>query len=411
MLTAIAKRVPIFTVPGAILIATYFVLPRIATLTPPRQELAIVAPYALSIAGMCLSLHFHRGRPFYLFTMLVLFYWTFQSYLGNGIIGLTGQGIVQGFSVLLPMNLTILAMMRERGIFTTAGRIRIAILAGEGLIAVWLFGSHFVDLQPFVGRRLVTLPLLDGLHLPQPVLLLTIACFLLLTTVALLRQTPIDSGFVGTLVALFIACNGITAPFVTTAFCSAAALIVTVSILQDSYNMAFRDDLTGLPARRALNESLHGIGRRYAVAMVDIDHFKKFNDTYGHDVGDQVLKLVAKKLMGVGGGGTAYRYGGEEFTVLFPRQRAVDVLPHLEELRAAIADYPLFIRSSDRPLDKRQGKQQRGRGREGTYTSVTVSIGVAESGEERTAPETVLKSADKALYKAKNRGRNQVVKG
>jgi GGDEF domain-containing protein len=410
VLTAIAHRVPIFAVPAAILIAACFTLPRVATLTPAHQELTIAAPYALSIAGICLSLHFHRGRPLYLLIMLVLFYWTVQNYLSGGIIGLTGQAIVQGFSVILPINLVIVTMMRERGIFTTAGRLRMAFLTGEGLIAAWLFGNHFVDLQPFVGRHLVTSALLNKLHLPQPVLLLSVGCFLLLAVVALLRQTPVDSAFAGALAAVFIACNGVTTPFVTAIFCSAAALIVTLSILQDSYNMAFRDDLTGLPARRALNESLHGIGRRYAVAMVDIDHFKKFNDTYGHDVGDQVLKLVAKKLMGVGGGGTAYRYGGEEFTVLFPRQRAADILPHLEELRATIADYPLFIRSSDRPADKRQGKQQRGCGREGTYTSVTVSIGVAESGEERTAPETVLKSADKALYKAKNRGRNQVVK-
>jgi len=73
-----------------------------------------------------------------------------------------------------------------------------------------------------------------------------------------------------------------------------------------------------LPSRRALIERLPSLGRRYTVAMVDVDHFKNFNDTYGHDAGDQVLRMVASRLGEVSGGGTAFRYGGEEFTILFP---------------------------------------------------------------------------------------------
>ena len=112
--------------------------------------------------------------------------------------------------------------------------------------------------------------------------------------------------------------------------------------------------------------------------------------------------------MGVRGGGKPFRYGGEEFTVIFPRRQAVDAIPHLEELRKTIAEYRMFIRSADRPKDGRQGKVNRGSGGEGTYVSVTVSIGVAEIGEGQTTPAEVIKAADKALYRAKNKGRNQV---
>ncbi len=112
--------------------------------------------------------------------------------------------------------------------------------------------------------------------------------------------------------------------------------------------------------------------------------------------------------MGVRGGGKPFRYGGEEFTILFPRRRSADVVPHLEELRATIADYRLFIRSADRPKENRQGKENRGSGNDGTSVSVTVSIGVAESGDGQGSPAEVIKAADKALYKAKNKGRNQV---
>ena len=172
--------------------------------------------------------------------------------------------------------------------------------------------------------------------------------------------------------------------------------------------MAFRDDLTGIPSRRALNESLHGIGRRYVIAMLDVDHFKKFNDTYGHDVGDQVLKMVAKKLLGVGGGGKAYRYGGEEFTILFSGKRIADALPHLEGVRKSIEEYRMALRGDDRPMDPKQGEGKRGNRSSSAAVSVTLSIGVAESGEELVNSAAVMKAADKALYRAKSRGRNQL---
>src|SRR3989441_13015310 len=81
--------------------------------------------------------------------------------------------------------------------------------------------------------------------------------------------------------------------------------------------MAYQDSLTGLPARRALNEALLRLGGHYTVAMLDVDHFKRINDHHGHDVGDQVLKMIAAKLAQVTGGGKAYRYGGEGVAGIF----------------------------------------------------------------------------------------------
>lgn len=172
--------------------------------------------------------------------------------------------------------------------------------------------------------------------------------------------------------------------------------------------MAFRDDLTGLPSRRALNEQLPGLGNRYAIAMVDVDHFKRFNDTYGHDVGDQVLRMVGAKMMSVTGGGRPFRYGGEEFTVLFPGKTCKDAAPHLERLRQSIEDYRMNLRSGDRPADDERGRNKRAGSRGSDSVSVTVSIGVAEINNRFTDPHSVIKGADEALYKAKGKGRNQV---
>ena len=120
--------------------------------------------------------------------------------------------------------------------------------------------------------------------------------------------------------------------------------------------------------------------------------------------------MVARQMMRVGGGGKAYRYGGEEFTIIFSHSRVEDALPHLEALRETIAGYRMALRSEDRPKNQKQGKGSRGSraGRmDGTFASVTVSIGVAESGEGSGSAADIMKAADKALYKAKNRGRNQ----
>ena len=103
-----------------------------------------------------------------------------------------------------------------------------------------------------------------------------------------------------------------------TSYMATAGLILVGSIIENSYLLAYHDELTTLPARRAFNEALLRLEDSYAVAVVDIDHFKKFNDTYGHETGDQVLRLVAAKLATVTGGGRAYRVGGEEFSILFP---------------------------------------------------------------------------------------------
>ena len=169
---------------------------------------------------------------------------------------------------------------------------------------------------------------------------------------------------------------------------------------------------------------LDGIKGTCTIAMVDVDHFKKFNDKHGHDVGDQVLKLVASRLAATPGGGRAYRYGGEEFTLLFPGRTREDALPHLEAVRESIEEARFALRSWKRPKKlpdgakpkskASKGKAAKGKGTKktaakGKQLSVTVSIGMAHT-EGKDAYDVVLKRADQALYRAKKKGRNQVSK-
>jgi diguanylate cyclase (GGDEF)-like protein len=162
-------------------------------------------------------------------------------------------------------------------------------------------------------------------------------------------------------------------------------------------DLAHRDRTTGLPNRRAFDEALEDAWRRMertsetvALLMLDLDHFKRVNDTHGHDVGDRALEAVANSLQSAGANVPAFRIGGEEFAVLL-HGAAADAAPDTaEQLRSAIAGRPVWL--------------------DGGPLCLSVSIGVAIA--HSTAEARVLtRSADQALYRAKAAGRNRVVVG
>lgn len=161
---------------------------------------------------------------------------------------------------------------------------------------------------------------------------------------------------------------------------------------------AITDGLTALPNRKYFDMEIERMlaeskssGEKMCLMMMDIDHFKSFNDTYGHQIGDQVLRLVGKTLQhGVKGKDFAARYGGEEFSVMLP-----DTPIHLAEkvansLRIAVASKEVINRSTGEKLGK-----------------ITMSIGVAEYNFNETS-NALIERADAALYTAKNNGRNRV---
>lgn len=194
------------------------------------------------------------------------------------------------------------------------------------------------------------------------------------------------------------------------AFAGLAALVVGISAIERSHWIAYHDELTGLPGRRAFNEATAALGEQFSIAVVDVDHFKRFNDTYGHDTGDQVLRKVASQLANMPRG-RAFRCGGEEFAVLFPDMSAREAKDFAELLRQSIEADDFVVRGPDRSSrerpDRRSKENRKRREPEAVMTNVTVSIGVAEAfGKLR--PAKVMNAADKALYRAKANGRNRV---
>jgi diguanylate cyclase (GGDEF)-like protein len=157
------------------------------------------------------------------------------------------------------------------------------------------------------------------------------------------------------------------------------------------------DTLTGLRSRdglwRELNNEMQRFqrsGRPFCIAMMDIDHFKKINDSHGHEAGDRVLAAVADHISNkLRGHDDAFRFGGEEFLLCLKEADSTIGVQVLERLRQSLAETPVML------ADK-------------STVSVTASFGIAVSTDVSTVNE-LLRRADAALYRAKHEGRNRIV--
>ena len=372
-----------------------------------------VLPTLVLLLGGAYCAVYRRQRELFLMVTVYIAYYLLDAqtdyYRDNGKVRDDAAVIFHLVCLLLPLMFGVFAAWQERTHLFQDMVARFAVLLAVGSVALGLEQSYPQALLMWLAE--IRWPALHGawmslIQLSYPVF---IAMFVLLSWQYWRKPRPLHAAqLVGLLGLFWMLPKTFILPFTLNIMCSQVMLMIAAAVAHEAYQMAFRDELTGLPGRRALNERMQRLGRNYVLAMSDVDHFKKFNDTHGHDVGDQVLRLVASKLSKIGGGGRAYRYGGEEFALVFAGKTLEECLPHLEVIRECIATYNIHLRNQDnRPQDDQQGRQRRA-GSSASSVSVTVSIGVADRLEQRTS-EQVLKSADEALYSAKGAGRNCVV--
>ena len=310
-------------------------------------------------------------------------------------------------SILLPLNLAFLACAGERGIFNLSGLCKSTTVVVQPFLAAWVFWN-FPDATWGVGNDFLAIKLPLWIDISNVGLLAFMFSLTLILVNLARKRGAVETGFIWSLIAGFLGLAVYSGLLSTICF-TFGSLILAVSVVEAAYTMAYRDELTGLPARRSLNELFLKLSGRYSVAMLDIDFFKKFNDTYGHDVGDQVLKMVASRISRVRGGGSSFRYGGEEFTVVFPGKAKDETIEYLEELRKSVEGASFFVRDTKRARKKGKKGRSSGARKSGRKVGVTVSIGVASRDTRRMGPEEVVKAADKALYRAKGKGRNCLV--
>jgi len=444
--------------PGGVLLLAASVVFRGAFGPIPHAAISFYY-YAVFAAGVLLAWRFHSSRIMFALLTLLLGHRALE-FFSSGRMTSAGPGRIalEAVAFLLPLNFIYFSLSRERGAAFPAIVPRLALLFFESVFVAIICRPTEITAPAFL--RPGFLGNLSWTRIPTLAVLAFIAALAALLVRFLSRGKPTESGLLWALVVTFFSLQAGGVGPAATAYWATAGLILVSSIIETSYLLAYHDELTTLPARRAFNDALFHLEEPYAVAVVDIDHFKKFNDTYGHETGDQVLRLVAAKLAGVTGGGRAYRIGGEEFSILFPGKSAKEVLPHLELLRSVVEVSSFQLRAgqerraapssrsrdpnrraqensnpksrseefqgrerraADRRADTHRTSGSRSRTRSarpgpatpptGRPLSVTVSIGLAEPDTRARAPEQVVQAADKALYRAKQSGRNRVESG
>ena len=404
----VIRLLPPLALPAACLWAMYGV----TRLSLGWQALLIDALPAISLTfAMLLSIRFNRSR----FSFLLLFLtigWVSQTYLRGQLLPATESLL---FAALV-VNGFVFSLLKDRSLFSVHGLVRFSALSLQAF-AIWYLVTRQTEVpMALLNYEWFTLPdaLAIFVQLPDAVMVIAVLACLAHMALSLIGNSSLQATFFGFQLGLLGIASGYPHAAFVPFLVSSCGLMILLNIIMDSHDMAYRDELTALPSRRALNQLFLSLGRRYTIAMLDIDHFKKFNDTHGHDVGDEVLQMVAAKIARVNGGGKPYRYGGEEFTIVFPGKTPQQVQQHLEVLRAEIENYKMVVRQHQRSKQSRAankaGLKARSRRASKNPTnkslSVTISIGYATRKDDLKFPEEVIKAADQALYRAKKKGRN-----
>ena len=348
--------------------------------------------YIIVAIGVFISLWLNRIQPFLVLMSIGLLNVLLSYFSMPSEMNLAAAVLFPVLSFLLPLNVLLWILLPEKGVRNK--RFDVGILSAfivQAIAIYWLMTDlplkwiEPLSLRIVEGSQIIQLPFASSL-------MFLLAGFVLSFKLRYQRFKVLYHAVLVILLLMAYGLNGFFQPGFLAWFSLISVAIIILSVIFDSHHIAYTDELTGILGRRALYEAFLGLGRKYSIAMVDIDHFKNFNDSYGHDVGDEVLQRVASILDTVSGG-KAYRYGGEEFALVFAGKTTVEALPELERLRTEIAGEGLEF------LVKGKAVQ----------TQVKISIGVAENDKNFKTPEAVLKFADEGLYKAKKAGRNRVV--
>jgi diguanylate cyclase (GGDEF)-like protein len=384
-----------FSFPIILLSALWFGMNNVILITRSNLGFAGNLPYVLFIAAIAIAHLFKQSRMAMVACAMMVCYWVIQCRLQTPLTTGTTLLELSLLAILLPIACLLSYAFKNGGLFSRGFAVYLGILT---LFGVWCYliitqyqSGGFADLNDgllYSVEQVSKLPF---------ILVLYLAALTGITSIFVLTKNRLMDVVIYT--SILLASNTFIffqVQYVSSTMFSLAGVLLILYLLSASHEMAFNDRLT----QRYL-------GRRFTVAMVDVDHFKKFNDSYGHETGDDVLKLVAARLRLVQGRAKVYRYGGEEFTVLFKGKTADQAVDFLELLRADIEQYDLVIRNFDsRPKNDKDGVKQRSDAKR-TSVNITVSIGVCDSTVERN-PISAIKLADQALYSAKKAGRNCV---
>lgn len=356
-----------------------------------------VAPLVVFAGGALVGFIIGRGRLVLGLVVLAL--------ADLALVHLGGRAVFHAVGLLLPLNLGIIAWLGEVSLLTPRGALAFGVpLLQAGVVAA-LQRPALAALAASLERPLVATNLGAWTALPQLVLVAFAAALGLALARLLAGGRAHAAGTAWALVASFLAFDADSAGRPASIYFATAGLLLVAGAASGPSRVAFVDDVTGLPLRLTLNETLRRLPRRYALARVEIDGFPTFRQEHGPDAARRMLRLVAEALTKVGGGGRAFYCEPTSFAVVFRRTSAETAARHLDAVRRTVESKTLDVRVQERPRPG-QGQPKRPTTVERTVAA-TISVGVAEPERRDADPHEVMRAADRALDHARQ-GQNRV---
>ena len=412
--TRVRLITPVICASAALLLRYQFADKSLIDATSHLHFLLLQLPYILLALAVLIAVLSNHAQEAGATVSLLCAYWLIQSYLQSPLTAQPASQIFYLLTLFTPALIIAYALLPPISCRQIQGLVAILI---SPLIIIAVAGLLAIEPQLFLHTA--TSALANGLidsHLST----LTWALYLIATSLCvglcLYRQQSADSSLLGCALMSLITYGWIQLNSISAFMFAGMGLLITINLTISLLQIGYRDDLTQIGNRRALQQAAKTLRGPYTIAMVDADYFKKINDQFGHDFGDQALRVIATLLKQTADGGKPFRYGGEEFCLLFKGKSQQEVLNTLEAIRQAIANYDMVVRDKKhRPTKLKQAEKRRGASRRKSDLRLTVSIGVASSdyssrdNRNRDKPrpfDQVLRSADQALYRAKAKGRN-----
>lgn len=391
---------------GALILRNWFISHSLNNPTENLTFLLLNLPYILLALTALLALLSEHAVETGISLCMLCAYWLVQTQLQVPLETQPAGQIYYLLNLWLPCLIFAYAFMPEQSYRQPLG---LAAIALAPVIIILLARLLAFDSQLFLAsaQQAIGNPVFSS-HLSTLPTALYLMVFGACLSLCIYRQKTLESSLLGCALITYSTFGWIHLSHISAVMFSAIGVLLSINLITSLLSIGYRDELTQIGNRRALKQSAKNLRGSYAVAMVDADYFKKINDQFDHDLGDQALRVIAGLLRKTADGAKPFRYGGEEFCLLFKGKSTQEVIDTLEKIRQAIANYDMVIRDKKhRPRASKQGEKRRGASRRNGDLRLTVSIGVASS-DDSGHFDQVLKSADKALYRAKARGRNRV---
>ena len=409
MAYGLLRAVFTFVFPGGLLFIAALGFLRPHGLPPWCQGPVAALPYLALTCGLVFGWYFASTRMLLSVLSLTFANQALATWPLDHNTASVSQTIFAASTFLLPLNFLSFSLVKETAIGTLRGAVPVCLFLLQPFVVWWLCDPAQQDVAGLLQTAYVPGWSTHWTPVPQAALLGFVCSGVMLVVRFALHRNPMDAGAAWALAAAFLAYDATELGWSPATFFSAAGLILFLSLVQTAYQKTYRDELTGIPGRVAYEEAIAQLGKHYTLAVLAIDQVNAYAGTHGKPVVEQILKLAAPKVQAACQTGRVFRVSGEEFTLLFHQQSAVEALVELESIRKSIASASLVLHDGRRIWENTRDAASLGR--KDQALPITASIGVADTAAPEATRSVVIKAAYRALYEAKTGGGNAVKRG